>query len=87
MAAAAYALVVAVLPWLNRLGPLTLGAAFGLILWVLTLAPIHRPVTGVALTRHPLGWRPVALSIALHILYGVVVALLVSHALPVHPQQ
>ncbi|MEM2038393.1 MAG: hypothetical protein QXJ80_05295, partial [Nitrososphaerota archaeon] len=59
VAAAAYALIVAMLPQLYLLDPLTLGTAFGLILWALTLAPIHKPITGISLTRHPLGWRPV----------------------------
>ncbi|MCS7117974.1 MAG: hypothetical protein NZ957_04215 [Thaumarchaeota archaeon] len=78
IAAAAYAPIVALVPQLLQLGPSVLGPAFGIMLWVLTLAPIHKPLTGLSITRHPLGWRPAALSIALHIVYGTVVALLVD---------
>ncbi|MCS7145093.1 MAG: hypothetical protein RMJ28_07370 [Nitrososphaerota archaeon] len=81
IAAAVYAPVVVLLPQLYRLGPAVLGPAFGIILWVLTLAPIHKPLTGLSITRHPLGWRPAILSIALHIVYGIVVALLVDFLL------
>lgn len=78
IAAAAYALVVAALRQLAQLGPFILGAGFGVILWVFTLALIHRPITGVHITKHPLGWRPVTLSFLLHILYGIIVALIVD---------
>ncbi|MEN3047719.1 MAG: hypothetical protein ABDH63_02930 [Candidatus Caldarchaeales archaeon] len=78
IAAMAYGVFVALVPQFARLGPLVLGPAFGVFLWVFTLALIHRPLTGVSITKHPLGWRPSALSIALHILYGTIVAYLVD---------
>lgn len=54
-----------------------LGISFGLLLWILTLAPIHKPITGIAITKHPLGYRPTLLSLVAHVVYGLVVAHLV----------
>ncbi|MCS7094407.1 MAG: hypothetical protein NZ988_01175 [Thaumarchaeota archaeon] len=78
IAAMAYGVVIALLPQLSQLGPLILGSGFGVLLWVFTLALIHWPLTGVSIRKHPLGWRPSVLSIALHILYGTVVAYIVD---------
>ncbi|MFN4336340.1 MAG: DUF6789 family protein [Candidatus Nitrosocaldus sp.] len=54
-----------------------LGLSFGLLLWILTLAPIHKPITGVSITKHPLGYKPTLLSLVAHVVYGIVVAHLV----------
>lgn len=32
-----------------------LGVLYGSVLWLLTLAPIHKPITGFSLWNHPLG--------------------------------
>lgn len=51
------------------------GLAYGLLLWMLTLAPIHRPITGLHPWRHPLGRGPALASLAGHFIYGAVLAL------------
>jgi hypothetical protein len=45
---------------------------------MLTLAPIHKPITGVSITNHPLGYKPSVLSLIMHLIYGILVAYLVS---------
>lgn len=55
------------------------GILYGLVLWVLTLLPIHKSITGIDPLRHPLGLGPAITSLTGHILYGVVLsALMVS---------
>ncbi len=76
VAALFYAVIVDYLSL--RMNTALLGVLFGLLLWVLTLAPIHKPITGVSLTKHPLGLKPVLLSLAVHAVYGVVVAYMVN---------
>lgn len=51
------------------------GLAYGLLLWVLTLAPIHRPITGLHPWRHPHGRGPALASLAEHFVYGATLAL------------
>jgi hypothetical protein len=75
-------LVYSIILWsstlLNSWNTAVLGILFGLVLWILTLYPIHRPVTGVSLHRHPLGYKPTALSIALHMVYGVIATYIID---------
>lgn len=73
LAAVGYTLVVWALPSLLSLDAALRGASFGIILWTLTLALIHKPITGISILRHPMGSRPILLSILLHIVYGLVV--------------
>ena len=50
---------------------LVLGTAYGVVLWVLTLVPIHKPITGLHPWNHPLGQLPAIASLAGHIVYGI----------------
>jgi hypothetical protein len=47
-----------------------LGTIFGILLWLLTLLPIHKPITGLSVWNHPLGKGPAIISFCGHILYG-----------------
>ncbi len=47
------------------------GIIYGILLWVLTLLPIHKPITGLSIWNHPLGKGPLIISICGHILYGL----------------
>ncbi|MDW7978369.1 MAG: hypothetical protein RMH74_06160, partial [Candidatus Caldarchaeum sp.] len=76
-----YALAVHGLGFLKWLDVWVLGVLFGLFLWIATLAPIHKPITGVSITRHPLGPWPAAVSILLHIVYGLSTAYVAELAL------
>jgi hypothetical protein len=51
---------------------LLLSILYGIVLWVLTLAPIHKPITGLHPWNHPLGHMPAILSLVGHVVYGII---------------
>ncbi len=55
-----------------------LGIAYGILLWILTLLPIHKPITGLSIWNHPLGIGPAITSICGHILYGITLAIVTN---------
>ncbi len=71
LAAMVYVAAAVSLGLVLYIDPLVLGALYGVVLWILTLYPIHKPITGVSLHRHPLGHKPIILSILVHIVYGI----------------
>ena len=61
---------------LNNIIPLiTISIGYGFLLWILTLVPIHKPITGVHPWNHPLGRAPAIASLAGHLLYGVMLGI------------
>ena len=56
-----------------------LGVLYGSILWLLTLAPIHKPITGLSPWNHPLGHSPALASFGGHLVYGIVLAAIVGY--------
>ena len=61
---------------LNNIIPLiAISIGYGFLLWILTLVPIHKPITGVHPWNHPLGRAPAIASRAGHLLYGVVLGI------------
>jgi hypothetical protein len=61
----------------NVLFSIILGIIYGILLWLLTLYPIHKPITGLSIIRHPLGKGPLVVSICGHILYGISIGIFV----------
>ena len=53
-----------------------LGILYSFFLWVVTLVPIHKPLTGLHPWNHPLGHWPAIASLAGHFAYGLVLSLL-----------
>jgi hypothetical protein len=53
-----------------------LGMAYSFFLWIVTLVPIHKPITGLHPWNHPLGHGPALASLAGHFVYGIVMSLL-----------
>jgi hypothetical protein len=49
------------------------GIAYGIFLWLVTLVPIHKPITGIAPWSHPDGTMPMITSLIGHLVYGVVI--------------
>jgi hypothetical protein len=68
------ALALYLIPSLYSIQLILLGPAYGFFLWILTLVPIHKPITGIHPWNHPLGKGPAVASLAGHILYGIVLA-------------
>jgi hypothetical protein len=56
---------------------LLLGILYGFVLWILTLVPIHKPITGFSPWCHPLGRMPVLASLGGHIVYGLVLGFVI----------
>jgi hypothetical protein len=54
-----------------------LGIIYGLLLWALTLLPIHKPITGLSVWNHPLGNGPAIVSFSGHVLYGITLGIFV----------
>ena len=55
---------------------IALAAAYGLFLWILTLVPIHKPITGIhPWNNHPYGRGPAFASLTGHLVYGIVLGI------------
>jgi hypothetical protein len=59
------------IPTLKEIPLLPLGILYGSFLWILTLIPIHKPITGIDPWNHPLGKGPAVLSLVGHTIYGI----------------
>jgi hypothetical protein len=57
--------------------PIPLSAMlYSFFLWIVTLLPIHKPITGLNPWNHPLGHGPALASLAGHFAYGLILSLL-----------
>jgi hypothetical protein len=54
---------------------LALSVLYGFILWITTLVPIHKPITGHSLWNHKLGHLPSIASFIGHLIYGLVLGI------------
>lgn len=54
---------------------LLLTMLYGLILWIATLVPIHKPITGHSLWNHKLGHLPSIASFIGHLIFGLVLGI------------
>lgn len=77
LAAVPFPFVASALAW-PRVWSAPIGLAYGAIVWLLTLYPIHEPVTGVSLSHHPDGPYPVAASLFGHLVYGLCLGVLAA---------
>ncbi|MBM3905695.1 MAG: hypothetical protein FJ354_03290 [Thaumarchaeota archaeon] len=67
-----FALVLIIFP-ITTSSIILAGIAYGVFLWVVTLIPIHKPITGIIPWRHPDGNIPMIMSLIGHLAYGGVV--------------
>jgi hypothetical protein len=56
---------------------LMLSVAYGFVLWIATLVPIHKPITGHPLWDHKLGHLPSIASLIGHLIYGLVLGIVI----------
>lgn len=56
---------------------LMLSVVYGFVLWIATLAPIHKPITGHSLWNHKLGHLPSIASLIGHLIYGLVLGIVI----------
>jgi len=54
---------------------LALSVLYGFILWIATLVPIHKPITGHSLWNHKLGHLPSIASFIGHLVHGLVLGI------------
>lgn len=71
-----FGLALIYLSFFNAISPLLLGILYGWFLWILTLIPIHKPITGLDPWFHPLGKGPAIVSFIGHTLYGITLGLI-----------
>jgi hypothetical protein len=50
------------------------GIIYGLVLWLLTLLPIHKPITGIDPFNHPQGVGPLVVSFVGHLIFGTILS-------------
>jgi hypothetical protein len=53
-----------------------LGILYSVFLWIATLVPIHKPITGLHPWNHPLGHGPAIASLSGHLAYGLALSVL-----------
>ncbi len=79
LAGTAFPFIISLLPFSAIVIPISLlGIFYGFILWIVTLVPIHKPITGFSPWNHPLGHLPALASLGGHVVYGFVLGLLIS---------
>lgn len=54
------------------------GTIYGVFLWIVTLIPIHKPITGISPWRHPNRAMPTIVSLVGHLAYGIALGLAIS---------
>jgi hypothetical protein len=67
---------ITLLDYLTILPLPLLGMLYSFFLWIVTLVPIHKPITGLHPWNHPLGHWPAIASLVGHLAYGIVLSLL-----------
>lgn len=79
LAGIAFPFILSLFDFSTSVTPISLlGILYGFILWILTLIPIHKPITGFSPWNHPLGHRPALASFGGHVAYGFSLGLIVS---------
>ena len=69
-------LALVLIPSLYEIPLLILGLLYGFFLWIITLVPIHKPITGINPLNHPLGKGPIIISLLGHAIYGITLAII-----------
>jgi hypothetical protein len=54
---------------------LVFSVVYGFVLWIATLVPIHKPITGNSLWNNNLGHLPSIASLIGHLIYGLVLGI------------
>ena len=75
-------LALVLFPSLYEIPLLIIGLLYGFFLWILTLLPIHKPITGINPLKHPLGHGPIIISLLGHAVYGITLGIIFSIMIP-----
>ena len=78
LAGIAFPLILSILDIpITRDYTLMLSVMYGFVLWIATLVPIHKPITGHSLWNHKLGHLPSIASLMGHLIYGLVLGIVI----------
>lgn len=69
-------LALVLIPYLQEIPMLIIGLLYAFFLWIITLVPIHKPITGINPWNHPLGKGPIIISLLGHTIYGITLAII-----------
>ncbi|MFL2932662.1 MAG: hypothetical protein ACJZ58_00720 [Nitrososphaerales archaeon] len=51
-----------------------LGIIYAIVVWTVTLLPVHKLITGESLSKNPFGYKPALVSVFGHVIYGFILA-------------
>lgn len=78
LAGIAFTLILSILDIpITRDYVLVSSAVYGFMLWIVTLVPIHKPITGYSVWNHQLGHLPSIASLIGHVIYGFVLGIVI----------
>ena len=58
----------------NTLPTILLGIIYAIVVWIVTLLPVHKLITGESLRDNPFGYKPVLVSVFGHAIYGFILS-------------
>ena len=58
----------------NTSPTILLGIIYAIVVWIVTLLPVHKFITGESLSENPFGYKPALVSIFGHAIYGLILA-------------
>ena len=56
----------------NTFPTILLGILYSVIVWIVTLLPVHKLITGESLSESPFGYKPALISVSGHAIYGLI---------------
>ena len=78
LAGIAFTLILSILDIpITRDYVLVSSVVYGFMLWIVTLVPIHKPITGYSVWNHQLGHLPSIASLIGHVIYGLVLGIVI----------
>lgn len=78
LAGIAFTLILSILDIpITRDYVLVSSVVYGFMLWIVTLVPIHKPITGYSVWNHQLGHLPSIASLIGHVIYGFVLGIVI----------
>lgn len=78
LAGIAFTLILSILDiHITRDYVLVSSVVYGFMLWIVTLVPIHKPITGYSVWNHQLGHLPSIASLIGHVIYGLVLGIVI----------
>lgn len=81
LAGIAFPFIISALNISTLNGTLLISILYGFLLWIVTLVPIHKPITGCSPWNHQLGHVPALASLVGHLIYGLTLGIIIMEIL------